>query len=125
MIRASSLSDAGPTPSYLRDGVPIPSRNATPAVPADASAILARVSPRPIVRYLAANPDSYLGDIRGAVDAPVSSLARDLRLLESIGVVTTDVAQPLGARRGRAPRYRLDADRVNEILQDLREQLLG
>lgn len=96
-----------------------------PAVPADAAAILSRVSPRPIVRYLAANPDSYYGDIREAVDAPVSSMTRDLRLLESIGVVTTDVAQPLGARRGRAPRYRLDTARVDEILQDLRAQLLG
>lgn len=96
-----------------------------PAVPADAAAILARVSPRALVRYLAANPDSDYGDIREAIDAPVSSMTRDLRLLESIGVITTDVAQPLGARRGRAPRYRADTARVDEILRDLREQLIG
>lgn len=77
------------------------------------------------MRNLAANPDSHYGDIREAIDAPVSSMTRDLRLLESIGVVLTDVAQPLGARRGRAPRYRVDTARVDDILRDLREQILG
>ena len=96
-----------------------------PAVPADAAAILARLNPRSLVRYLAENPDSRCGDIREAIDAPVSSLTRDLRQLVSTDVVTTEIAQPLVARRGRAPCERLDADRVVEILRELRAQLLG
>ncbi|MFZ8758823.1 hypothetical protein ACO03V_15535 [Microbacterium sp. HMH0099] len=54
----------------------------------------------------------------------MSSLTRDLRLLEDIGVVRTDVDQPIGARRGRAPRYTVDVDRIDSLIQQLRVQLL-
>ncbi|MCW2165796.1 hypothetical protein B0I12_002961 [Microbacterium hydrothermale] len=96
-----------------------------PAIPADAAAILARTGHRGLIRYLVDNPDSYYGDIKDATGAAVSSLTRDLRQLESIGVVHTDVDHPLGARRGRAPRYRVDAERVQHLIELLRTELLG
>lgn len=96
-----------------------------PTVPADAAAILARTGHRQLIRYLVDHPDSYYGDIKDATGASVSSLTRDLRQLETIGVVRPDVEQPIGARRGRAPRYRVDEERVRAILSELRLSLLG
>lgn len=96
-----------------------------PAVPADAITTVSRTGARAVVRFIVENPDCYFGDISDATEAPVSSLTRDLRLLENIGVVTTDSSAPQGQRRGRSPRYRVDAERVDELLADLRAQLLG
>lgn len=96
-----------------------------PTVPADAIATLARAGARAVVRFVADNPDCYYGDIQDATSAPVSSLTRDLRLLEGIGVIETDSTAPLGQRRGRSPRYRVNAERVDALLEDLRRQLLG
>ncbi|MFF7684133.1 hypothetical protein ACFZA2_15400 [Microbacterium sp. NPDC007973] len=96
-----------------------------PTIPADAAAILARTGHRDLIRYLVDHPDSYYGDIKDATGAAVSSLTRDLRQLEAIGVVHTDVDRPLGARRGRAPRYRVDVDRIDTLLTDLRASLIG
>lgn len=95
-----------------------------PAIPADAIATLARAGVRNLINYLAHHPGSYYGDIRQSTELAVSSLTRELRLLESIGVVRTDVNQPLGSRRGRAPRYTLDVERVESLLAELRTQLL-
>lgn len=95
-----------------------------PTVPADAIALLARTGPRHVINYLVKHPGSYYGDIREATDASVSSLTRDLRLLEEIGVVQTDVNQPVGARRGRAPRYTVDVARIHSLINQLRAQLL-
>lgn len=96
-----------------------------PAVPADAIMLVSRTGPRAIIRHLVDNPDSYYGDLREALGLAVSSLTRDLRLLEEVGVVRTDVAQSIGSRRGRAPRYQVDVERVEALLADLRAQLLG
>lgn len=96
-----------------------------PSVPADAIAILSRPGPRHVINFLVKNPGSYYGEIREATSTAVSSLTRDLRILESIGVVRTDVDQPVGARRGRAPRYTVDADRIHQLIDELRTQLLG
>lgn len=96
-----------------------------PTVPADAIALLARTGPRNIINYLVKHPGSYYGEIREATVTAVSSLTRDLRLLESIGVIRTDVEQPIGARRGRAPRYTVDVDRIDALIGELRTQLLG
>ena len=96
-----------------------------PTVPADAIALLARTGPRNIVKYLVKHPASYYGEIREATVTAVSSLTRDLRLLESIGVIHTDVEQPLGSRRGRAPRYTVDVDRIETLIHELRTELLG
>mgnify|MGYP001214734057 FL=1 len=96
-----------------------------PTVPADAIALLARTGPRNIINYLVKHPNSYYGEIREATVTAVSSLTRDLRLLESIGVIRTDVEQPVGERRGRAPRYTVDVDRIDALISELRTQLLG
>ena len=96
-----------------------------PTVPADAIALLARTGPRNIINYLVKHPGSYYGEIREATVTAVSSLTRDLRLLESIGVIRTDVEQPIGARRGRAPRNTVDVDRIDALIGELRAQLLG
>lgn len=96
-----------------------------PKAPADAVAILARNTHRELVRYLVDNPGSYYGDIKDGIGAPISTLTRDLRQLEEIGVVRPDVEQPIGSRRGRAPRYTVDTDRVRLLVDGLRESLLG
>lgn len=96
-----------------------------PSVPADAITILSRTGPREVVRYIVEHPSCYYGEIREAVESAVSSLTRDLRLLEEVGVVQTDVSQPIGSRRGRSPRYTVDVERVEALLSDLHEQLLG
>lgn len=95
-----------------------------PTVPADAIALLARTGPRHVINFLVKHPSSYYGDIREATNASVSSLTRDLRLLEDIGVVRADVDQPIGARRGRAPRYTVDVERIDSLINQLRAQLL-
>lgn len=95
-----------------------------PTVPADAIALLARTGPRNVINYLVKHPGSYYGDIREATKTAVSSLTRDLRLLEDVGVVRTDVEQPVGSRRGRAPRYTVDVDRIDSLITQLRAQLL-
>ncbi|MDQ1130909.1 hypothetical protein [Microbacterium sp. SORGH_AS_0888] len=96
-----------------------------PSVPADAITVMTRAATRGLIQYMVKNPNSYYGEIREATEAPVSSLTRDLRLLESVGVVHTDVDHPLGSRRGRAPRYRVDVQRVTDLLAELKNQLLG
>lgn len=96
-----------------------------PSAPADDVTILARTAPREIVRYIVEHPSCYYGDIREAKGTAISSLTRDLRLLEEVGVVQTDVSQPIGSRRGRSPRYTVDVERVEALLSQLREQLLG
>lgn len=96
-----------------------------PTVPADAIAILSRTGARAVVRFVVANPDCYYGDMQDATSAPVSSLTRDLRLLEGIGVIETDSTAPQGQRRGRSPRYRVNIERVDALLDDLRRQLRG
>jgi DNA-binding transcriptional ArsR family regulator len=95
-----------------------------PSIPADAIATLARTGVRSLINYLVHNPGSYYGDIRQSTDVAVSSLTRDLRLLESIGVIQTDVDQPIGSRRGRSPRYTVNVEHVDALLSALRSQLL-
>lgn len=37
----------------------------------------------------------------------------------------TDVDQPVGSRRGRSPRYTVDKDRIEALVTEFREELLG
>lgn len=96
-----------------------------PSTPADEISVFIRTGPRILVRYLIEHPNSYYGEIREGTGTAISSLTRDLGLLEKIGVVHTDVSQPPGDRRGRAPRYRVDEERLDTLLNDLRSQLFG
>lgn len=96
-----------------------------PKIPADDVAILARPAHRELVLYIVRNPAVSFKEIVEATGAPVASLTRALRQLELIGVVSTDSNQPLGLRRGQAPRYTADAERIRTLLDDLRTALLG
>lgn len=77
-----------------------------------------------VLCFLHDNGASYFGDILEGVGSSSSSLARTLKYLEQdLGVISGDV--PLGDRKGRAPRYSVDQDKVREAIEALQTRLLG
>jgi len=90
----------------------------------DALSTLAR-SPqyRKVIRFLVDNPNSYKGQIQEGTGLPPSSLGRHLSELEDRRVITGDVS---GAdRRGYAVRYTVDVAYVDQLVTQLRTELLG
>lgn len=67
-----------------------------------------------VLRYIALNPGTHFGDmLEGIPELGSAPLVRHLRALELLGVVTLDL--PPEKRRGRAPRYYLDVERVADL----------
>ena len=95
-----------------------------PAAGLDALSALAR-SPqyRRIIRFLIEHPNSYKGQIQEGTGVATSSLGRHLAELESTGVILGDVAGE--DRRGYAVRYAVDGPYVEQLLAQLRTELLG
>lgn len=99
-------------------------RNNPPDADLDAIGQIARSAQRlAVVRYLRSNPDGYLGAIQEGTGIPGPSLAPHLRELEAQGIIRGDL--PATQRRGRTVRYHLDSDRLTELLEHLRAQLLA
>ena len=76
-----------------------------------------------IIRYLTGHGPVRRGDIVEAVSASEASVALHLITLEDSGVIVVDTV--LGQRHGRAPRYSVDDQRVNELLATLQDYLLN
>lgn len=96
----------------------------SPAARLDALSTLAR-SPqyRTVIRFLVEHPNSYKGQIQEGTGLPPSSLGRHLAELEARGVITGDVAGK--DRRGYAVRYTVDVAYVDQLVTQLRTELLG
>jgi len=90
----------------------------------DALSALAR-SPqyRRIIRFLIDHPNSYKGQIQEGTGVATSSLGRHLAELESTGVIVGDVRGE--DRRGYAVRYTVDVPHVEQLVDQLRIELLG
>lgn len=90
----------------------------------DALSTLAR-SPqyRKVIRFLIDHPNSYKGQIQEGTGLPPSSLGRHLSELEDRGVIIGDVAGE--DRRGYAVRYTVDVPYVEQLVTQLRTELLG
>jgi DNA-binding transcriptional ArsR family regulator len=77
-----------------------------------------------VFKYLRAHPGQVLGQIYDAVRDDVNeltggnliptNLSRHLQIMREAGVVVTDL--PADSVRGRAPRYSIDGDRADELL---------
>ncbi|MFK4637219.1 ArsR/SmtB family transcription factor [Paenarthrobacter histidinolovorans] len=77
-----------------------------------------------VLCFLRDHGPSYFGDILEGVGSSSSSLARTLKYLEQeLGIIRGDV--PLGERKGRAPRYSLNEDKVREAISALQARLLS
>lgn len=76
-----------------------------------------------IIRYLNGHGPVRRGDIVESVSASEASVALHLIVLEDSGVIIVDTLR--GQRHGRAPRYSVDEQRINELLGTLRDYLLN
>ncbi|PYI65717.1 hypothetical protein CVV68_16880 [Arthrobacter livingstonensis] len=76
-----------------------------------------------IIRYLNDHGPVRRGDIVEAVSASEASVAKHLLVLEDSGVIIVDTIR--GQRHGRAPRYSVDLNRVDELVEALRDYLLN
>jgi DNA-binding transcriptional ArsR family regulator len=95
-----------------------------PSAGLDALSALAR-SPqyRRIIRFLIDHPGSYKKQIQEGTSGATSSLGRHLAELESTGIIVGDV--PGDDRRGYAVRYTVDVPYVEQLVTQLRTELLG
>jgi DNA-binding transcriptional ArsR family regulator len=117
---AASSSSRPPT---LQEDPSVPdSPDATAGL--DALSTLAR-SPqyRKVIRFLVDHPNSYKGQIQEGTGLPPSSLGRHLSELEDRRVIVGDVAGE--DRRGYAVRYTVDIAYVDQLVTQLRTELLG
>jgi predicted ArsR family transcriptional regulator len=78
---------------------------------------------RGVVRHLALHGASTTGEIAEALGTDANTARRRLVQLEAAGLVVADTAA--GERSGRRVRYDLDRDRVQTLVDALREYLLG
>lgn len=86
-----------------------------------ALAALSKPAAEKILRYLAANPDSFYGQIVEGIGVPQASVTRHLAELEANGVIAGDI--PAEARRGRATRYRIQQESLRALFDRVQEQL--
>lgn len=77
-----------------------------------------------IVAYLRQNPGSYRSEIAEGTALKAATLQNHIDDLVESGIVDSDI--PLAKRgRGRASRYTVNRDRVIQLLDAMKEFLLG
>ena len=68
-----------------------------------------------VLRVIVTNPGLFYGQIAEQLpELPVPTMATHLRVLERVGCISLDV--PPGNRRGRAPRYTANVDRIEQLV---------
>ena len=70
-----------------------------------------------LAQWLAAHPDSQVGEIDEGVGSQRVTIHRHLKALEGVGVVV--VSQAEGTRERQHVRYRLDRARWTELVQQI------
>lgn len=92
----------------------VPRAGERPALVDVAIEVLGSSARLELLRFIAENPGAHYGRItEGVPGLGQTSRGRHLRALEDAGVVSVDL--PPEERRGRSPRYTIEAARLDEL----------
>lgn len=78
---------------------------------------------RAILRYLSIHGPTGAAQLARELGTDANTARRTLQGLENAGVVAADV--PAGQRRGRAVTFTVQPERLDHLLSELKDYLLG